>query len=361
MYNSLYKKEKEIATRGENVKKFEWTVLGAGPAGIAAVGKLIDLGVKPLDIAWIDPAFKVGDLGEKWPRVSSNTKVKLFLQYLNECKSFRFGMAPDFELKHLDEESTCLLDLVAKPLQWVSDHLKLAVHSIVGKGQSLYLKNQQWELSLGSETIYSKNVIQAYGSTAKKLTYPNLIEIPLEVALNDQKINEVQNDTIAVFGGSHSAIIILQNLINAGAKKIINFYQSPLKYAVYQKDWILYDNTGLKGSAARWAKKNIDGIFPKNLERVFVNDPHFKLKLAECNKVIYAVGFESRKTVETPQFGELTHNKTNGIIAPGLFGLGIAFPERVEDVFGNIEYNVGLWKFMIYLNKVLPIWLEYAP
>ena len=114
------------------MKTFDWTVIGAGPAGIAAVGKLIDKGVKPLDIAWVDPAFKVGDLGEKWRQVSSNTKVKFFLNYLEECKSFRFGVAPDFELKHISGESTCLLDLVASPLQWVSDHLKLVLcHSLI--------------------------------------------------------------------------------------------------------------------------------------------------------------------------------------------------------------------------------------
>lgn len=342
-------------------RKFEWAVLGAGPAGIAAVGKLIDKGVKPLDIAWIDPSFKVGDLGEKWRAVSSNTKAKLFLHYLNECKSFRFGMAPDFELKHVDEESTCFLSKIADPLQWVSDHLKLAVHSIEGKGEVLLLKNRMWELSLEGKTIHSKSVILAYGATPKKLSYPSLTEIPLEIALDAQKVKGLENDTIAVFGSSHSAMIILKNLLDAGAKKIINFYQSPLKYAVYQKDWILFDNTGLKGHAAEWAKENIDGSLPPNLERVYSKDPHFKGKLSECNKVVYAVGFDSRKTVETPQFGDLKYNPTNGIIAPGLFGLGIAFPERCEDSFGNVEYNVGLWKFMKYLNKVLPIWFDYAP
>lgn len=43
--------------------KFQWAVIGAGPAGIAAVGKLLDHGVLPEDILWFDPHFKVGDLG----------------------------------------------------------------------------------------------------------------------------------------------------------------------------------------------------------------------------------------------------------------------------------------------------------
>lgn len=36
---------------------YEWTVIGAGPAGIAAVGRLLDHGVAAERIAWVDPAF----------------------------------------------------------------------------------------------------------------------------------------------------------------------------------------------------------------------------------------------------------------------------------------------------------------
>ena len=35
-----------------------------------------------------------------------------------------------------------------------------------------------------------------------------------------------------------------------------------------------------------------------------------------------------------------------GILAPGLFGLSIAYPEHCEDKFGIKESRVGLWKFM---------------
>jgi hypothetical protein len=35
---------------------------------------------------------------------------------------------------------------------------------------------------------------------------------------------------------------------------------------------------------------------------------------------------------------------------PGLFGAGIAFPERVVDPHGNEEYAVGFWKFMKFLK-----------
>lgn len=341
------------------MKTYQWTVVGAGPAGIAAVGKLLDLGIPPATIAWVDPLFQVGDLGEKWRAVSSNTKVSLFLKYLHHCKSFRYGAAPDFTLNHLHPDKTCLLDEIAKPLQWVSNHLFEAVNTFKTTVRALVLENQVWKVKTEQEVFGSQNVILAIGAEPKQLNYPNLKVIPLEVALRE--LPPLTGETVGVFGASHSAIIILQRLLETSAKKVINFYNSPLKFAVYLKDWILFDNTGLKGEAAVWARKNIHGKHPDRLERVRISDPHFQKHLATCQSVIYAVGFEKRRPPETPQIADLVYNEFNGIIAPGLFGLGIAFPQKTEDPFRNVEYNVGLWKFMAYLESVLPIWMQYGP
>ena len=45
--------------------QYTWTVIGAGPAGIAAVGRLLDHGIAPEEIAWIEPEFTAGDIGGK--------------------------------------------------------------------------------------------------------------------------------------------------------------------------------------------------------------------------------------------------------------------------------------------------------
>ena len=121
-----------------------------------------------------------------------------------------------------------------------------------------------------------------------------------------------------------------------------------------------FDDTGLKGQAAVWARENIDGKYPDRLERCWVSSPEFQGKLEACDRVVYTVGFERRKLPTTPQWGELEYNQQNGIIAPGLFGLGIAFPEYAEDRYGFGEHRVGLKKFMDYLNAVLPLWLHYG-
>ena len=168
-----------------------------------------------------------------------------------------------------------------------------------------------------------------------------------------------KDDTVAVFGSSHTAIIALYNLISIGAK-VINFYRSPLKYAIDYGDFVLFDNTGLKGYSAEWARRYIEGERPSNLERVLVTDSGFKQRFEACTKVIYAVGFKRRDSIVIASpYDALSYDEKTGIIGPNLFGLGFAFPQGKHDRIGNYEYNVGLWKFMSYLEEILPIWLRH--
>jgi cation diffusion facilitator CzcD-associated flavoprotein CzcO len=342
---------------------YKWTVIGAGPAGIAAVGRLLDHGTAPQQIAWIDPAFAAGDLSGKWRAVHSNTTVSLFLEYLNASPSFRFHEAPPFKLTDVDPSETCLLDLVADPLVWISEHLRQRVTALRTMATEIYLRNRQWTVHTEQGAITSEKVIVAVGATPKTLAYSDLAEIPVDVALDPEKLGAqpLQGATVAVFGSSHTTMIALPHLLNQPVEKVINFYRSPLRYAVNLGDWTLYDDIGLKGRAASWARENIDGVHPKRLDRVSVHSPEFEDRLAECDHVVYTVGFERRQLPRTPQWERLDYNPTNGILAPGLFGFGFAFPECHTDPLGFTEQRVGLYKFMKYINTVLPLWMSYGP
>lgn len=342
--------------------KFQWAVIGAGPAGIASVGKLLDHGIPPEHILWVDPYFKVGDLGLFWPNVSSNTKVKLFKNFLLAVNSFGYQESPiDFQLNHLPEDETCTLGFVVEPLQWVTEHLLKKVQAVKTTIHSMFLSERLWSLSSDTERYYAKNVILATGALPSALNYPGVNVIPFDVAIDKEKLSLVahHDQTYGVFGSSHSAIIILKHLVELGVKKVINFYRSPCSYAIDMGDWILFDNTGLKGQSAAWARENIDGVLPPNLVRHNVSDPNIARFLPECDQVIYAVGFQTRKTIVIGDYEYSRHNPYVGIIGPGLFGLGIAYPETRADAYGNVEAQVGLWKFMVYLNKIMPIWLKY--
>ncbi|ETO93707.1 FAD-dependent oxidoreductase [Legionella oakridgensis] len=345
-----------------NNETFEWAIIGAGPAGIAAVGKLLDHKINPEKILWIDPYFKVGDLGRFWKNVSSNTTVKLFIDFLTAVQSFSYQKAPeDFQLNHLPADNTCTLHHIVEPLQWITERLQSMVRTEQTFIHDLQLSQRTWILNNDAQTFKAKHVVLATGAVPDSLSYPGIDAIPFDLAIDKERLRQyVKNhETYAVFGSSHSAIIIIQQLVELGVQKVINFYRSPCRYAIPLGDWILFDNTGLKGQTAQWAREYIDGVHPHNLVRYTATEANITRFLPECQKAVYAVGFKRRKNIVINDCEQLDYNPHVGILAPGLFGVGIAFPELKLDLLGNAESQVGLWKFMTYLHKVMPIWLQY--
>ena len=343
------------------MSSYSWAVIGAGPAGIASVGKLLDSGVNHEDIIWIDPHFTVGDFGAYWHLVLSNTQVWRFKKYLEGISSFGFSDKDEhFDFDDLDENDTCQLSYVADVLSWVTRGLLKQVHSIKTKIERLSLSDQRWVLHYGESVLKADNVIMAVGSDP--VTLANDREtIDLATALDKQKLAAAvqENDTVALFGSSHSAVIILRYLTEIGVKHVYNFMREPLKFAVDFNDWILFDNTGLKGTTADWARQNLLGNLPENITQVYSDEVNTTKYLSKCSKVIYAIGFRPR-SIEIDGFAKVAYNPHNGIIAPGLFGVGIAFPEIVTDRYGNKESSVGLLKFKHYLDRVMPLWFKYA-
>ncbi len=339
-----------------------WTVVGAGPAGILAVGRLLDAGVAPETIAWLDPEFLVGDFGQAWFAVPSNTRVALFTKYLQATSSFDYANCPkELTLSHLNENDTCLLGEMAKPLQWVTEKLCQQVTHQKCTVRSLQQLQGGWNLITTEETIFSKNVILAIGSTPKTPHYDVPVnEITLNIALNPDLLKKTvkSNQRVVVFGASHSGVLVIKNLLDAGCR-VTNFYRSPLRYALFQADHVIYDNTGLKGSAAQWAKENLQGQSIKNLTRHCLVDDSAEEALQFCDHVVYATGFTTRH-LASQDLDCRKYDARTGIIAPGLFGLGVAYPELFTDRYGISESSVGLFKFSNYLTRVLPLWMQYT-
>lgn len=351
-----------ISNKNTN-KTYQWAIVGAGPAGLASLGLLLDQGINSSEIIWIDPNFKVGDFGQKWGEVSSNTSVKLFLKFLTDIQSFDYQNRPSqFKLDTLNENGFSQLKEVAKPLQWVTDHLRDKINTVCTKVTHQFVENGTWHLETNQGVFKAEKVILATGSNAKSLQMQNNIEeIDLSISLTPSRLKEkISNkDTIAVFGSSHSAMIIIKNLLDQGAKKVINFYLSPLRYALNMGDWILYDNTGLKGETAKWTRENISKQLHPQVKRYLSTKEQISQHLGQCNKAVYAIGFDQR-TPKVDNINLKEYDTSSGIIAPGLFGAGIAFPRQVTDPNGNKELNVGLFKFMNDINQVLPIWMNYG-
>ncbi len=205
-----------------------------------------------------------GTSAAKWRPVPSNTRVALFLDYFNASPSFRFDEAPHFELHDIDPEQTCLLGTVADPLLWVSQHLAERV-TVLPNDRDRTLAARQAvdrEHRARRDHIDERDSRGRLGSQEARLS-----RIGGDFDRGRSRSAQLEQQpldgtTVAVFGSSHSAMIVLPNLLANPVAKVINFYRSPLEYAVYLKGWTLFDDVGLKGQAACWARENIDGVHP---------------------------------------------------------------------------------------------------
>lgn len=198
--------------------------------------------------------------------------------------------------------------------------------------------------------------------------------------------------TIAVIGASHSAILALINLVNLARDsphhsqlRVKWFTRHPPRYAEYKDGWIFRDNTGLKGLAADFAREQLeDDTLPKSEAGRFITKidcshgkemEQYRAQLPSCTHIVQAVGFtrnplpalsrrdgddDGDSTSLDPVFDHETGtfvDRGDGRVIRGLYGAGIAFPERVVDPYGNVEYAVGFWKFMSFVQRVCSIWV----
>ncbi|KAI9139694.1 pyridine nucleotide-disulfide oxidoreductase-domain-containing protein [Paraphysoderma sedebokerense] len=402
-------------------------VVGAGPAGLATVANLLDSNTYP--ILWIDPTFNGGRL-QRYPMVPSNTKVSLFSKFakvsptLNKlCEMFKNDelLDPLMELNKLPQDKGCPLGVALHMCALLTRHI-LTVHGgengkvnmVKGWVKECELVcedgavtttpsvNSKWTIHVDpSQTDHfdfepepfpslpspsftsftSKTLVLCTGSKPRSTssTYsphtflnPNkhaITPVCLDTALNPTILSQTitPEDTVAVVGSSHSAILVLKNLCElpeeSRPKLVKNFYRHDLKYAVYmdpteeerqqgKESWILYDNTGLKGLAADWARHNLHDIesqsqteslttkseeeeaMEKTGSRIpfLVRCPLLHQKQSEkqiyakelrgVTKIVYAVGYDRRNlptfkvTSAIPSGNDTTLTVLNKIVDP---------------------------------------------
>lgn len=336
-----------------------WVVIGAGPAGIVTIAMLLELGTPSHEITWIDKQFNVGDLSS-YPNVPANIKngniVNVFKSFscLAACNHPALGI-----LFNNDPNKEYPLQQLIEPLKAVTQFLCARVNFIKDNVESLYFKDNNWRIALANGEFTGTHVVLASGAKPKKLDMAaNAKEISLVDALDFKTISTLvtQEDIVAVIGGCHSAVLILKNLSELGVKEVVNLYKTPLKYAEDMGGWWLHHSSGLTGATAVWAKNVLEKNPPKNLRRVLNTPESLAEELPKCTKIVQAFGFERN---EFPLQGfNLTYNDETGVIAPRLFGIGIAFPEKYVDPLGNVEHKVGLQSFAEYAHKIVPAWAK---
>jgi hypothetical protein len=342
----------------------DWLIVGAGPAGIATIGVLIDLGIAPEDIVWLDPEFNVGRMGAYYHNVPGNSKVAEFVYFVNACNVFRECTSPELEALRASQELTKFenLSAIIEPLKTITKFLLTKVQGVQSTLVTLNFSDDIWHIGTAdNQLLHARHVILATGSRPRTLDYEQQKIIPLDVALDPDNLALLltPHDIVGVVGGAHSAILMLKFLSNISVKHTFNFYNKPIVYAVNMGSWTLYSDIGIKGTTAEWAKNVLEKNPPENLTRIKSDDELLRRIVPVCSRVIYAIGYE-RNPLPAINGNEpiMSYDKHSGTIAPRLFGIGIAFPEFVDEGNGHCSYRIGLREFMRFAQRVIPQWMH---
>ena len=292
------------------MKQYPHAVIGAGPAGLAVVAALVDNGIK--SILWVDPLFNGGRLAQ-YSEVPSNTKARLFDAFCEKSKTLDSLHPPSrLAIQAMDRDKGCPLLYPAKLVQEFSSLLDESYGIIKYKGIAHDVSNVKggFELKLTQDplnletpasqfdqatvdiTVFSQNVHMATGSIPKTLPVTRS-SISLEDALTPSVLKTLvsQSDRVLVIGNSHSGVLVLRNLYNLGIQTTCAF-RSPILFAQHLDDRIQYDNTGLKGIAAHFARSTLPNCGIQMVQVASMAD--IDALLPHADHVICCTGLERR-------------------------------------------------------------------
>lgn len=353
-----------ICVYATEVPTYEWAIIGGGPSGIVTAFVLKEAEVADCDICWIDAdKFSVGRLGKEYANVPSNNQAKVLREFLSMCKTFSLVQTPAVErLSRLDPEREYELKYIIDVLQDMTDYLLKRISTVPGFVDALEFVNDGWLIRVNNDiVIRAQRVVLAIGSHPRSLSYPCEYEISLDKALNKEVLAHYVNerDTVAVIGGAHSAVLVMKFLYELGVGRIINFYRNPLYYLPLPEEKLrACEVVGgpLAGMAAEFAREILDKNPPPNLMRIKNSPEALRAWLPLCNKIVYAVGFE-RNPMPTITGMTVDEHAQGGILGRHLFGIGIAFPELIQEDNERCRYAIGLQDFVRFAQRMVPVWM----
>jgi len=318
---------------------YKYAIIGFGIAGQLLILELLKSNISPKDIIICDQTFLGGDLAIKYGSVMSNTpwwKTKKALEiYTTDI--------PDYPI----DKCTPLREIANTCLK-VALSAARNVEKLTTMVLSLEQTDSQWTIKHSFNSFNATTVFLTIGGTEKQLDI-SIPQIPLEIAMDKDKLkNYISSDTIAVFGTSHSGVIVLDNLeaLNTTAYGI---YKGSEPFVFEPK---AYD--GLKEHSSTIATEILQEKFSHISLTSWNNPLAIHKALQKTTKVVIATGFKS-KTLDTkfidynPETAELQFS--------GLYGFGLAYP-GVTILNGVTYKDNSVLSYQAQIQKCLPVLLK---
>ena len=320
-------------------------VVGADPAGVAAVGALV---AKRLRVLWLDPQFTVGAL-QRYKSVPANTKVDILARGFS-TQFLPQGLPTEDVRLALTRMAREAYTLSANPdpseqgwttLGACQELMQAMTHALMAEptvsachGRAVAIEQQidgEWlvrvaatpDVGASAAELHAPCVILAPGGVpnavpaalqpgawARELSLGNRAQRPRvldpEHALELHRLPELLCDarTVGVVGGGHSGGVLAQHLHETLELPLTKlFVRSPLRLAqweAHEEGYGAWAFRGLKGVAADYAVRHgLVGMVPPNGPVAPGLELHDSQLLTECaavsadlDAVVFCLGFQ---------------------------------------------------------------------
>lgn len=325
-------------------------IVGAGPAGCFFLACLPPEQLQNVRV--FERACVGGDLCRYYGEVVANLTRAEMSKAFRAVPQWSQVALPILD-KYAEDECPRLADvcfqlrLLMKPiLAQVKFHAEdvLEVRHIVGG----------WAIKTPTATFEFQQVVLCTGATPRVLHYPKP-HIPLEMALTPSLLSTYLQggEHIVVFGTSHSGTLILRNLRRIGCKATAVYHgETPFRWARN------HDPEGLKQESAVIADEIVAGTWGSLTPTLLSTSSSVELVRAvmDADYLIYATGFVGRHPRILGFDGRdvETFDPTTALIAPGIWGFGIAYPSLYEKPRGGQAPDIGFMGFVSHILKCIP-------
>ena len=349
----------------------EVLIVGAGPCGVIATAALLErFGSDRKKCGWIEGGKfdAVGRLSvyESVPGNAPNGKICEVLRSL-ECLDFdkRQEKRRPEALVAFDPEGTCeiryAVDALRDGSQAIreSGRLKFALEHC--RAESFSFDGFHWCVDCSVVVpgappepqvklrIQADRVLVAPGARPR---HPDTqLEIPIlphdaavcPALCKDLDLSSIKR--VGVVGASHSGMLAAKNLVEFHDVKVVVYAKKGIRFADGSKFH------GLRGQVASWVRQYL------RRSPVTVVDVPTDLADLDVDAVVFTWGFDRVPFPPVTYLGNpihvKSHNTRNGRLAPGLHGVGIAFPEHSTDPDGHTEPIIGfVFHFQAHLDRV---------
>ena len=331
---------------------YRYGIIGHGVTGILLLLLFKQHTVPPSSIVCIDPAFDGGTLRRHWASIQSNTTWSQAVTALEK-------LGVTLPIKQDPNSTTSLLTLINALEDAVADYSRQVCRiSALCTGAVYSSSLARWTLSTAKESVYTRSVFFCQGAEPKSLQLP-VPSIPLPIALSPELLSRYiqPNDTVVVFGMSHSGTLVYNHLQRLGCSVIGVYTSRNTTPFLFARDGA-YD--GIKQESAAIA----DSILANSPDTLipYSDIPAVLSACLRAKKVVYCCGFSPISipiSVDGQHRSSTTYSPITGAIegCPRAWGFGIAYPSRASISTPEKEYfDVGVASFVDHLlSNLAPI------